>query len=144
MNRRYQLQQELATCPTHGPAQFEGRVWEGNLLQEVPGEALKIADVFGRGRLSCDCPVSIAWYATEGEPQIMPHTINHPELGLVLESQCGAQSDGCACDTPDRSEEAAPQWLQEILAENRRLWAAGQPGSIDAVLASDGWWWRVL
>lgn len=68
----------------------------------------------------------------------------HPEIGLVLAPQCGAQSEGCAFDTADRSEDAAPAWLREILAKNRALWAQGQPGSIDAVLASDGWWWRVL
>jgi len=72
------------------------------------------------------------------------HVIDHPELGPVLESQCGAQSEGCAYDTPDRSEEAAPEWLRPILAENRKRWAAGQPGTISAALASDGWWWRIV
>lgn len=72
------------------------------------------------------------------------HTFTHPEIGLVLESPCGAQSEGCAYDTPDRSEDAAPAWLRKVIAENRRLWAAGKPGAIAAALASDGWWWRVV
>lgn len=71
-------------------------------------------------------------------------TIIHPEIGLVLSSQCGAQSEGCAYDTPERAEEAAPEWLKSILARTRAAWAVDEPGEIDAVLASDGWWWRVL
>lgn len=70
--------------------------------------------------------------------------INHPEIGMVLDSQCGAQSTGCAYDTLDRSEEAAPQWLKAELARQRALWSQGEPGTIATALASDGWWWRVL
>ena len=72
------------------------------------------------------------------------HIYNHPEIGMVLDSQCGAQSTGCAYDTPDRSEYAAPAWLKALLNSERALWASGRSGHIDAVLASDGWWWRVL
>jgi hypothetical protein len=72
------------------------------------------------------------------------HIIIHPEIGAVLESQCGAQSEGCAYDTLERSEEVAPQWMKAILLDNRAAWASGLPGTINAVLASDGWWWRVL
>ena len=74
----------------------------------------------------------------------MEHTFTHPEIGLVLDSQCGAQSEGCAYDTPDRAEAAAPARLQALLSAARATWARGEPGRIDSVLASDGWWWRVL
>lgn len=70
-------------------------------------------------------------------------TYDHPEIGLVLDSQCGAQSEGCAYDTPDLSEAAAPEWLKSVLSANRVNWSRGEPGTIGAVLASDGWWWRV-
>jgi hypothetical protein len=68
----------------------------------------------------------------------------HPEVGYVLSSQCGAQSDGCAYDTPDRSRAAAPPWLDALLKDQEALWSSGQPGHVDAILASDGWWWRVV
>lgn len=71
------------------------------------------------------------------------HIIDHPELGAVLDSQCGAQSIGCDFDTPERSEEAAPSWLKAILEENRTIWARGERGYISSALASDGWWWTI-
>lgn len=74
---------------------------------------------------------------------VLRHVINHPELGAVLDSQCGAQSDGCAYDTADRAREAAPDWLDRILRECEELWRCGQPAPIRAVLASDGWWWKI-
>lgn len=66
----------------------------------------------------------------------------HPEIGAILTSQCGAQAKGCAYDTPERSEKAAPEWLHRILFHSKALWRAGEPGLIAPVLASDGWWWR--
>lgn len=75
--------------------------------------------------------------------EALSHVIDHPELGAVLDSQCGAQSEGCAFDTSDRSESAAPGWLAFLLAECRQLWAIGRPAPIRAALASDGWWWKV-
>lgn len=80
---------------------------------------------------------------TQTRNYLLKHVIDHPEIGAVLDSQCGAQSDGCTYDTPDRSEAAAPTWLKDELVYQRQLWAAGKPGDIAAVLASDGWWWKV-
>lgn len=75
--------------------------------------------------------------------EILGHVIDHPEIGAVLDSQCGAQSEGCAFDTADRSREAAPEWLDRLLCACEMLWRAGHLAPIRAVLASDGWWWKV-
>lgn len=78
-----------------------------------------------------------------GRAQVANHIIDHPEIGAVLDSQCGAQSEGCAYDTPERAREAAPAWLEELLQDAEALWSRGEPAPIRAVLASDGWWWKI-
>lgn len=83
------------------------------------------------------------WGFELGVEVVAAHTIGHPEIGAVLDSQCGAQSVGCAFDTPDRSRENAPAWLDSILQIAESRWSCGQSYVIRAVLASDGWWWKV-
>jgi len=73
----------------------------------------------------------------------MINVITHPEIGDVLESRCGAQSAGSCYDTAENSLAAAPADGREYIRRSQELWEAGQPGRISAVLASDGWWWRL-
>lgn len=66
----------------------------------------------------------------------------HPEIGWVAEDQGGAQSKGCMWDQGQQPGVV----LQRVLdwrPLDHRVALPTMP-LLDAALASDGWWWRVV
>lgn len=61
--------------------------------------------------------------------------IQHPEIGWVLDEQEGAQSPGSAYDQGQ-----GPDGLFKLLL---KVQVEMNEPILDAVLASDGWWWRI-
>lgn len=59
-------------------------------------------------------------------------TFEHPEIGRVLADNSGAAGDP-GDNAYSRSQGPATPEIERLVEQGR----------IDAVLASDGWWWRI-